>query len=523
MGEDFMHPPFQTYPSKNSEGKKHIVIVGGGIIGCCTAYYLTQHPSFSPSTHHITIIESRRIAGGASGKAGGLLASWAFPHQIVPLSFQLHQELSDQYDGENNWDYRRLTTVSLEADVREEVIENYEKLSKKAYNLNVPPPKKRPGYVSSKFNIGDSNSSLSSSGSSLKNDTASNEEEGSEVHVSSSVPSLHSLTNERMRSHTNSASDLDSVSPAEQLRETNIHNPLPTDLNWIRRELVNDWSSLGGTDTTAQLHPYKFTHFILSKAMETGAVDLLLGKVVGVKCDEMDCVHSLKYLPSVVKNRRNSRGHAENSDIKLGTIFNDENAKPIEINDIQQIVLSMGPWTSKILKDCPISGLRAHSVTIKPSEKTVSPYAILAELKVNDREFFSPEMYARKDEVYVCGEGDTLVNIPESSDDVEVVSEKCDELYHYVSKLSPTLSKGHLLRKQACFLPVLNVPTSSGPLIGETNVKDLYIASGHSCWGINNAPATGKLMAEILLDGEATSAEISSLDPKLYFDATILP
>ncbi|CAI4482552.1 AEL_collapsed_G0023890.mRNA.1.CDS.1 [Saccharomyces cerevisiae] len=127
-----------------------------------------------------------------------------------------------------------------------------------------------------------------------------------------------------------------------------------------------------------------------------------------------------------------------------------------------------------------------------------------------------------KYEVYVCGEGDTLVNIPESSDDVEVVSEKCDELYHYVSKLSPTLSKGHLLRKQACFLPVLNVPTSSGPLIGETNVKDLYIASGHSCWGINNAPATGKLMAEILLDGEATSAEISSLDPKLYFDATIL-
>ena len=261
---------------------------------------------------------------------------------------------------------------------------------------------------------------------------------------------------------------------------------------------------------------------MLSKAMETGAVDLLLGKVVGVKRDEMDCVRSLTYLPSVVKSRRNSKSQAESPEIKLGTIYNDENAKPIEINDIQQIVLSMGPWTSKILKDCPISGLRAHSITIKPSERTVAPYAILAELKVNEREFFSPEMYARKDEVYVCGEGDTLVNIPESSDDVEVVTEKCDELYHYVSKLSPTLSKGHILRKQACFLPVLNVPTSSGPLIGETNVKDLYIASGHSCWGINNAPATGKLMAEILLDGEATSAEISSLDPKLYFDATIL-
>ncbi|KAH3685483.1 hypothetical protein WICPIJ_003551, partial [Wickerhamomyces pijperi] len=108
---------FRSTPTLRSKGKTHIIIVGAGIIGVCTAYYLTKHPDFNKDTHHITIIESRRVAGGASGKAGGLLALWAFPQQIVPLSFKLHQELSDEYNGEEEWGYRRLTTVSVEGNI----------------------------------------------------------------------------------------------------------------------------------------------------------------------------------------------------------------------------------------------------------------------------------------------------------------------------------------------------------------------------------------------------------------------
>lgn len=108
---------FNSVPSGKHEGKKHIIIVGAGIIGVCTAYYIVKHEKFDPAKYHISIIESKRVAGGASGKAGGLLALWAFPQQIVPLSFQLHQELSDLYDGSKEWGYRRLTTVSLEGDI----------------------------------------------------------------------------------------------------------------------------------------------------------------------------------------------------------------------------------------------------------------------------------------------------------------------------------------------------------------------------------------------------------------------
>jgi len=50
--------------------RKNIVIIGGGIIGCTTAYFLTRHPSFDPARHTITLLEASKIAGGASGKAG---------------------------------------------------------------------------------------------------------------------------------------------------------------------------------------------------------------------------------------------------------------------------------------------------------------------------------------------------------------------------------------------------------------------------------------------------------------------
>ena len=93
---------FRSKPSGRHEGKQHIIIVGAGIVGVCTAYYIVKHPKFDPEKFHITLIESKRVAGGASGKAGGLLALWAFPEQIVSLSFNLHQQLSNEYNGEKN-------------------------------------------------------------------------------------------------------------------------------------------------------------------------------------------------------------------------------------------------------------------------------------------------------------------------------------------------------------------------------------------------------------------------------------
>ncbi|KAI9733496.1 MAG: hypothetical protein M1818_007244 [Claussenomyces sp. TS43310] len=94
---------------------KDIVIIGGGIIGCTSAYFITRHPSYNPRLHKITILEATRIASGASGKAGGLLALWAYPSSIVPLSYRLHAELAAEHNGASRWGYRTVHCGSLSA------------------------------------------------------------------------------------------------------------------------------------------------------------------------------------------------------------------------------------------------------------------------------------------------------------------------------------------------------------------------------------------------------------------------
>ncbi|RMX95030.1 hypothetical protein D0868_11965 [Hortaea werneckii] len=101
----------------HSPEKKDVVIIGGGAIGASVAYYLTRHPSYDPSLHSITLLEATGIAGGSSGKAGGLVAEWATPSCLAPLSFKKHAELAETHGGDRLWGHRhvRCAEVALEA------------------------------------------------------------------------------------------------------------------------------------------------------------------------------------------------------------------------------------------------------------------------------------------------------------------------------------------------------------------------------------------------------------------------
>ncbi|KAI9766554.1 MAG: hypothetical protein M1839_004881 [Geoglossum umbratile] len=121
MGDNYRisRPIYDTTEKLQPREPRQIVIVGGGIIGCTTAYYLTRHPKYDPEIHKITLVEGTRIAGAASGKAGGFLASWAYPSCIVPLSFSLHEQLARDHGGEQRWGYRRVRCGQLTATGRE--------------------------------------------------------------------------------------------------------------------------------------------------------------------------------------------------------------------------------------------------------------------------------------------------------------------------------------------------------------------------------------------------------------------
>ena len=52
------------------------------------------------------------------------------------------------------------------------------------------------------------------------------------------------------------------------------------------------------------------------------------------------------------------------------------------------------------------------------------------------------------------------------------------------------------------------------PLIGAVpGIDGAYVATGHSVWGILNAPATGEAMAELIVDGAAATVDLTPFNP----------
>ena len=92
------------------------VIIGAGIIGCSTAYYLSQSPSTTPPSSIHLIESSPELFASASGYAAGFLARDWFSSSsasLGALSFDLHKELAEQNNGVEKWGYSRSTSTSM--------------------------------------------------------------------------------------------------------------------------------------------------------------------------------------------------------------------------------------------------------------------------------------------------------------------------------------------------------------------------------------------------------------------------
>ncbi|PNY26071.1 Uncharacterized protein TCAP_03994 [Tolypocladium capitatum] len=90
------------------------VILGSGIIGLSTAYYLSQH---QPGSSIHLVDASPELFASASGYAGGFLARDWFPPaaaDLGALSYDEHRKLAEREGGREKWGYTRSVTVSYE-------------------------------------------------------------------------------------------------------------------------------------------------------------------------------------------------------------------------------------------------------------------------------------------------------------------------------------------------------------------------------------------------------------------------
>jgi glycine/D-amino acid oxidase-like deaminating enzyme len=351
-----------------------VVICGGGVIGACTAYFLTRRGV------EVIVVERTGVANAASGKAGGFLAlDWCAGTPLDALarrSFQLHAALREEIGGE--WAYQRMSAYS--------------------------------GFV---------------------------------------APERHAL------------------------RDT------PSELDWLNAGIVIA-SRLGTPETTAIVHPGKFTAAMMSAAENQGA-EVRHGRVTGI--------------------RQSHSATATGVEADGGVI------------EADAVVIAMGPWSlmaAEWMSLPPVFGRRSPSVVYDTGRDLPAEALFLEHLDIGG-DVVTIEVFPRGDgSTHVTAFSDEAA-LPVDPAAVAPELEAIARLETICERLSPAFRAERIIARQACFRPV----TEDGvPLIGKVpRSEGLYVATGHNVWGILNAPATGEALAELITDGTARSTDLAPFDP----------
>ena len=238
-------------------------------------------------------------------------------------------------------------------------------------------------------------------------------------------------------------------------------------------------AKIGTPATTAQLHPAAFTRAMMAAACENG-VSLVEGRVEG-----------LLFSPGRVRATGALVDGAElNADV---------------------VVIAMGPWSLLACRWLPlpaIHGLKGHSVIFayRPT-----PESLFVELEWEAGSLSTPEINPRPDgTTYVCGLPGHEA-LPADPAAVSPEADAIETLRRMTAQVSPGLGAAKILAEQACFRPV----TQDGlPLVGAVpGIAGAYIATGHSVWGMLNAPGTGESLAQMIVGDSDMTTDLRAFDP----------
>jgi glycine/D-amino acid oxidase-like deaminating enzyme len=250
------------------------------------------------------------------------------------------------------------------------------------------------------------------------------------------------------------------------------------DLGWLSAD-VTIGQALGSPETTAQVHPGQFTAAMMREAAAHGA-EMRLGRVTGIP--------------------------------QLGGRVTGVEVDG-EVVDGDAVVIAMGPWSILAARWLPLPavfGLKGHSMVFDTG-KAVPAEAVFLEYRERGGAVLTPEVFPRADATtYVCAIS-SEEPLPIDPAQVTPSPGAIERLAAMCGALSPVLATAKILARQACYRPV----TSDGlPLIGAVpGIAGAYVATGHSVWGILNAPATGEAMAELIVDGAARTVDLAPFNP----------
>ena len=262
------------------------------------------------------------------------------------------------------------------------------------------------------------------------------------------------------------------------VRDRDARRHAPAALDWLSPGTVIS-RRIGAPDTTASVHPRKFTAAMIRAAQKHGA-QVRLGQVTGL-------VH---------------RG-MQVTGIEVGG----------SVVEADAAVIAMGPWSQLAAEWLPLPdvyGQQSPSL-VYDTGADVPADALFLEHRAASGDDVTVEVFPRADgSTHVCAFSGAAP-LPPDPAQVAPDPDVIERLRSICERLSPAFSPDRIIAKQACFRPITR---DYLPLIGRVpRTEGAYIATGHNVWGILNAPATGEAMAELIVDGNAHTVDLTPFDP----------
>lgn len=223
-------------------------------------------------------------------------------------------------------------------------------------------------------------------------------------------------------------------------------------------------------EPSAQLDPYRFTLALVTAAERLGA-EVQSGRVTGV-----------------VTEGARVRG------VEL------EGGRSVEASTV---VVTMGPWSSDAAAwlgtGIPIEPLKGQIVKVRPS-RDLPPHSVS-----------QGGNYAitKPGGILFLGTTEERVGFDRS-----VTGDARDAILDWGLRFVSVLSDAELVEQTACLRPLTR---DERPMIGAIEgLAGAYLASGHGRQGILMAPATGRAIADLILDGSSDCFDLAPYDPMRF-------
>ncbi|CCL98579.1 uncharacterized protein FIBRA_00580 [Fibroporia radiculosa] len=548
------------------------VILGGGIVGLATAYYLatlTHDTDPGASGHHdVHLVEPcPELFASASGHAGGFLAEDWFNPALAPLgalSFRLHRELAQAHTGRALWGWSETVSYSLD---RNASIVTTDSDGDPDIDLGAMDDDDGDGDGAGGSDL-DSEPPLSPDPASLPDseleilprallrrveahrggqeevDTTRrivlDDEDGDALFGLSRVPVVEQRTADALaaaevaaeaqaaaeaaaqataeaeaEAEADAAADAAVAATAEQAR---LESPY-----WLTTP-SHAAQAISDRTTTSQINPHQLCEFLLEKCLS-------MGVHLHHPARAAELVHAD---PSDPDSRTLIRLHllattSTGRELRRGTL------------DVlcDSLVLAAGCWTpdvfSTLFPHAPrvpaVQRLGGHSIVVRtrawqppppdtPDAASVPCHAIYT----SDPSGFSPEVYARAGgEIWIGGLNTAVAPLPARASDAKVAPESVARLVALAQELIG--EDIELVESGLCFRPI---SPSGKPMIVQMSEKDLgggiapkaggpgvgggvFLATGHGPWGISLSLGTGLVVSEMIL-GRPTSTDIRGLN-----------